>query len=197
MLFRRLATLALRLGRWTVQEDCVPPAPKSILTAAPHTSFVDGFWMLVAMRHYGVKIRFLMNAKHLRGPFGLLKYVGAVPVTPGKGGTTADLVKEAGTEEEFAIVISPPGTRSKQERWRSGFYHLAIETGLPIYFSYLDYGQRRVGIGTEPLIPSGDIVADMNVVREFYGGMLGRAPEQTSTIVLREELELGSAPDQA
>ena len=185
---QRLAALLLKWGKWEIGPGNGPPDRKYILLAAPHTSFVDGFWMLVATRYYRVPVRFVIKAKHLRGPFVFLRWLGALPVEPGKNQRTTDILRQMlDDNDEFALLISPPGTRSKGDRWRSGFYHLGIETGLPLYFSYLDYGARRIGINDKPMYLTGDVRADMDTVRAFYGGMLGRYPEQTSTILLREE----------
>lgn len=159
-----------------------------MLLAAPHTSFVDGLWMLLAARHYRIPVRFVMKEKHLRGPFAPLRLMGAIPVNPGEGRSTTTTLQEMVAEaDEFALLIAPSGSRSYGDRWRSGFYHLAAETGLPVYSSVLDYGRRRIAISQEPMVPSGDVVADMDQVRAFYRGAVGRRPEQTSEVVLKEE----------
>jgi 1-acyl-sn-glycerol-3-phosphate acyltransferase len=89
----------------------------------------------------------------------------------------------------LALAIAPDGTRSARDYWRSGFYHIARAADVPLVLSFLDWGARRAGIGPT-LALTGDIAADMEHIRAFYAGMVGRHPEQTSRVRLREEDEL-------
>ena len=54
--------------------------------------------------------------------------------------------------------------------------------GVPVYLGLLDYGRRRIGIGGKIEL-TGDIDADMAIIREFYEGVDGRWPEQASPVV--------------
>ena len=61
-------------------------------------------------------------------------------------------------------IVPPEGTRSKTRYWKTGFYYIAVTAGVPIIMAYMDYAQKRSGLG--PLLqPSGDIEADMVAVR--------------------------------
>ncbi|MEM1334333.1 MAG: 1-acyl-sn-glycerol-3-phosphate acyltransferase, partial [Actinomycetota bacterium] len=187
-ILRRLATMFLRLGKWDVDPQPAPSDPRYMLLAAPHTSFVDGFWMLCAAHHFGIKVKFVMKAKHLNGVFAPLRWMGAIPVEPGAGkGTTEALKALVEDAEAFALLIAPSGSRSYDDRWRSGFLHLARDTELPVYCSVLDYGRRRIALSADPIDAQGDVAAVMDRIRDFYDGALGRKPEQTSVIVLKEE----------
>jgi 1-acyl-sn-glycerol-3-phosphate acyltransferase len=97
--------------------------------------------------------------------------------------STAEVFREGAP---LALAIAPDGTRSARDYWRSGFYHIARAADVPLVLSFLDWGARRAGIGPT-LALTGDIAADMGHIRAFYAGMVGRYPEQTSRIRLREE----------
>ncbi len=86
------------------------------------------------------------------------------------------------------MTVPAEGTRSYRDYWKSGFYHIAREAGVPIVPSYLDYGQKRGGFGPA-LTPTGDISADMDYFREFYAPMEGRFPNLFGPVRLREEDE--------
>jgi hypothetical protein len=47
---------------------------------------------------------------------------------------------------------------------------------------YLDYGRKAGGIGPA-VMPTGDIEADMATIRDFYSGIEGRHPLNSSTFV--------------
>jgi len=85
-----------------------------------------------------------------------------------------------------ALAIAPDGTRSARDYWRSGFYHIARAADVPLVLSFLDWGTHRAGIGPTMAL-SGNVGADMDRIRAFYAGMVGRHPEQTSRVRLREE----------
>ena len=54
---------------------------------------------------------------------------------------------------------TPEGTRSKTSYWRTGFYYMALNAGVPIAFGSIDYATRTIGI--QPGIePTGDLPAE-------------------------------------
>jgi len=84
------------------------------------------------------------------------------------------------------LVVPTEGTRELTQYWKSGFYHIARQAGVPIVPSFLDFGRRRGGFGPA-LQVSGDVSADMQYFREFYAGMAGKFPANFGPIRLKEE----------
>jgi 1-acyl-sn-glycerol-3-phosphate acyltransferase len=96
------------------------------------------------------------------------------------------MVEEFARHEAFVLLVPAEGTRSLGERWRSGFYHIARGAGVPIALGYLDYPSKRAGVG--PLIwPTGNVKADMDLIRDFYSDKRGKYPEDFTPPRLREE----------
>jgi len=84
------------------------------------------------------------------------------------------------------LAVSPEGTRARCDHWRSGFYHIARQARVPVATGFLDYANRRCGMG--PLIElTGDVSADMDRIRSFYEPLRGKYPELQGPIRLREE----------
>ena len=77
------------------------------------------------------------------------------------------------------MAITPEGTRSLKEKWKSGFYHLAKDSNLPICFGYLDYKTKIAGIGG-PIFPSENKNSDMKKIMEFYNTKTPTFPENFS-----------------
>jgi 1-acyl-sn-glycerol-3-phosphate acyltransferase len=183
----RVAGIALRLGGWTL-EGAPPALAKYVVVAAPHTWWWDSFWMLAFVWWWGLPARWVVKSSLARGPVGwILRRLGAVAVDrSAPQGQVGLLAAEVRREAEIVLSIAPEGTRARATYWRSGFYHLAREAGVPVCLSYLDYGRRRGGFG--PCFPlSGDVKADMDRVRDFYGGVRARYPERFTPPRLREE----------
>lgn len=185
MLRKAFARLLLRLTRW----QTVGQAPASgILVGAPHTSSWDWVAMLLLTWRDGVQARVLIKRELFRGPLGvLLRVTGGIPLdrrNPGE--TVRTLLAEAEVAEHFLLVLAAEGTRGKGEYWKSGFYKIAQQTGLAITLGFIDGPTRTMGFGPT-FKPTGDIAADMDLVRTFYADKHGIHPELRTEPRLREE----------
>lgn len=182
---KRLAKFLLKLLGWTLVSN-LPDTGRFVAIGAPHTSNWDfpigllGMWALDA--------NFCWVGKHtlFRWPYGwLFSWLGGIPVDrrvhTGFIHRSAELLRES---DRMALTIAPEGTRSKTEYWKSGFYHIAIEAGVPIALGFIDYGTKSLGVGSY-FMPSGDIDADMEIIRKFYQGKSGKRPHLQSEIRLK------------
>ena len=87
---------------------------------------------------------------------------------------------------QLVLVVPTEGTRERTEFWKSGFYHIARQAGVPIVPSFLDFGRKRGGFG--PALEIGnDIGSDMQYFRDFYAGMTGKYPSNFGPIRLKDE----------
>lgn len=95
----------------------------------------------------------------------------------------------------FILAVAPEGTRMKADIWKSGFYHIAHRSGVPIGLGYLDYQRKLCGL-TMFVIPSGNIVEDMNKIRAFYRDISGKHPALQTEPRLQEESQLHGTSSQ-
>lgn len=194
---QRLAASFLRLGGWTLG-DPPPRLDKYVVVAAPHTQWWDGFWMLCFAWWWGLRVNWMAKNTIMRWPFaGLLRRTGVVPVDrSAPRGLVGQIVDEFERRDRMVLSIPPEGTRGRREFWKSGFYHIAHQAGVPVCLSYLDYGRRVAGFGPCMTL-TGDIAKDMDRVREFYADIEGKVPENFTPPRLREELEDAAHDDDA
>lgn len=189
----RLAALVLRASGWTA----VGEVPRTgILVGAPHTSNWDFVMMLLIMWRGGVTPRVLIKKELFRGPLGwLLPRLGGIPLDRANpGGVVRDLVAQARSGEPFLLILAAEGTRTKGEFWKSGFWRIARSTQLPISLAFIDGPSKTAGFGPT-FRATRDVVADMDMVREFYKDKRGIHPELRTEPLLREELTArGEAP---
>lgn len=183
-----IAKLILWVGRWE-SSGHTPSEPKFIMLAVPHTAFIDGFWMVVAGIAFKIRPAFLVKEAYIKGLLGrVILFFGGIPVMSGAGANkVAETIEMINQKDIVKLVIAPEGTRIRRDHWRSGFYHIGLAADLPIYLSYLDYGKRKLGVHPEPVHLTGDMSADMEIIRQFYKGKRGRFPELQSPVRLREE----------
>jgi 1-acyl-sn-glycerol-3-phosphate acyltransferase len=74
------------------------------------------------------------------------------------------------------LVVPPEGTRDAVQKWKSGFYHIAVGAGVPITCAVMDYASRTVSLPAT-LWPSGDYPADLAIIQSYYAGATARYPE--------------------
>ena len=185
MLRRGFARTALRLARWRT----VGQVPRTgILVGAPHTSNWDWVAMLLLTWSQGVQARVLIKRELFRGPLApLLRVTGGIPLDRSNPGETVRaLLTEAQGDDRFLLVLAAEGTRGKGDYWKSGFYRMATQTGLPIALGFIDGPSRTMGFGPT-FAPTGDVAADMDRVREFYADKCGIHPENRTEPRLRDE----------
>lgn len=184
-----LARNFLRLNGWRT-EGARPEAPRFVLIAAPHTSNWDLAYLLAMAAVFDVKISFLAKHTLFRPPLGFaMRALGGIPVRRKRNGNLVDQMARAfDGRERLALVVPVEGTRSYTPHWKSGFYHIASSADVPIVMSFLDY-ERRVGGFGPTLHPSGDLRADMDLIRAFYADKKGRFPDDFGEVRLKEETQ--------
>jgi 1-acyl-sn-glycerol-3-phosphate acyltransferase len=184
---KRLAYWLLRAFGWQV-DGVRPQADRYVLIAAPHTSNWDFPLMLAFAAVFDMKINWMGKHSLFKPPLGFfMRALGGVPVVRHKNQNIVDTMVESFAQaKELVLVVPTEGTRDRTEYWKSGFYHIARQAGVPIVPSFLDWSTKCGGFGPA-LVPTGDIPADMQYFRDFYAGMTGRFPAQFGPIRLPEE----------
>jgi 1-acyl-sn-glycerol-3-phosphate acyltransferase len=183
-MLRFIARSLLRLGGWTPVGGTLE-VPKAVLIAAPHTSNWDGIWGLIYRVAFGLDIHFFAKDALFWFPLGwILKSLGGVPLDRNRAGGAVPMAIAALRENDsFYVALAPEGTRRRQDYWKSGFYRIAREAGVPVVLGFLDYGRRRLGTG--PMMDlSDDVEADMARIRAFYDDIEGRHPENATPAAL-------------
>lgn len=180
-----VASAVLRALGWRVA--ITPPAvPRCVIIVYPHTSnwdFVVGYLARVAA---DLPLHWVGKDTLFRWPFaGLLRWMGGIPVNRREHtGFIHELAREVRRRSRMWIVLAPEGTRARTDGWKSGFYHLALEAGVPVGLGYIDYRARVVGLDTY-LELTGDEAVDLGRIRSAYAGKVGRHPDQASEIRFR------------
>ncbi|TXH88477.1 MAG: acyltransferase [Pseudomonas sp.] len=167
----------LRLMGWRI-EGRLPALDKYVAIGAHHTSNWD-FVIFLALK-FVLRLNARWFGKHsiFRWPFGgLLRSWGGIPIQRHLSLNVVDqAIQSFRDNREFILVLSPEGTRKKVQRWRMGFYHIALGAGVPIVPAALDFANRRVVIGS-PFQPSGNAEADIVALLAFFRPYVPKRPE--------------------
>jgi 1-acyl-sn-glycerol-3-phosphate acyltransferase len=173
-LVRALARGAMRIGGWRMA-GAFPDLDKVVMIAAPHSSAWDAIWGLLVKVGLGLDIKFMAKQELFWWPLGnLLRALGGLPTDRhAPNGVVGQMVQRYRDSEKFWMVLAPEGTRKRVEKWKTGFWHVAVGAGVPVVCVYFHYPERIVGIG-ETMTMSGNLDADMARIREYYKPFQGK-----------------------
>lgn len=184
-LLQAVSRLILALLGWRIK-TIYPAECKYVLVGAHHTSNWDLPLGLLFALATGIRFHFLAKDEAFRGPLGgLLRRLGGIPVNRrARTNFVEQIASEFRRRDRLIIALTPEGTRSRTPYWKTGFYYIALAAHVPIALGFLDYSRKRVGIG-KMLQPSGNLEADLDIIREFYADKMGKYPHQHGEIRIR------------
>ena len=160
-----------------------PKVPRYILVAAPHTSRWDFILAMSVSLCCQTHCHWLANSRLFWGPMGvIMRWLAAIPVNQQrKSSMVSQTVCAYKQLRQLGIMICPEGGRNKNERWHTGFYHIAKNAEIPIILGYLDFNKKEGGFG--PVIkPSDNMSKDFAEIEAFYANIYGKFPESFSPV---------------
>ncbi|MGB1247785.1 MAG: 1-acyl-sn-glycerol-3-phosphate acyltransferase [Chitinophagales bacterium] len=173
-----------RMSGWKVDTSLPEGIDRCVMIAVPHTSNWDFPFAMGAFRILKIPLKFTIKKEWFRFPFNLFfKPLGGLAInrTPKKEGekrrsmvdAMADLFSQ---HKKLAVMVTPEGSRSKRDEWRTGFYYTAQKAGVPIGLGYLDFKNKIAGVGK--MIYPTDFEKDMREIMNFYRDKEGHSPEK-------------------
>ncbi|ENV50274.1 1-acyl-sn-glycerol-3-phosphate acyltransferase [Acinetobacter junii] len=186
-MFEKLAEQTLGLMGWEIDNHWDLDIDQCVMIAAPHTSNWDALYARLALKALGVNVRLTIKDSYMKFPFGpFVRAMGGIGIDrsakqegqerPSMVQLMSDLFK---THPKLVMLVTPEGTRAKQEQWKTGFYHVAVNAGVPIALAYMDYAKKKTGIG-KIVYPSGNYQKDMTEIMAFYAEINAKFPEKFS-----------------
>jgi len=149
------------------------------MIAAPHTSNWDFVYARAAFYLMDIPVRMTIKKEAFFFPMGnLISSMGAIPVDRKKNNNLVKFMTDLFRDhDQMIMMVTPEGTRQYQPRWKKGFYHAAMEAGVPIVLGYLDYAKKEAGVG--PVVyPTGNYEEDLELIKSFYRTVTPRFPDQ-------------------
>jgi len=153
-----------------------------ITIAAPHTSNWDFLYALGAAILLDKKIYFSIKDSWCKLPIigHFMMWCGAIPIdrSNSSGGQVAQINTfiQRHRDSDIFFLFTPEGTRSNTKKWRSGFYHVAEGTRLPIFLAKIDYRLKEVGVFHSYQL-TGHKTLDMQALQAPYNHIQGKYPQ--------------------
>lgn len=171
----------LELTGWRLEniEGGFPDVPKFVMIVAPHTSNWDVPVGLMAKFALRLGCRFIAKHSIFWWPLGaVLRALGGVPVNRS---AASDFVEQTvrifREREKLVLVITPEGTRSKVERWKSGFHRIARAAGVPVVLVSFDYKGKVIRLGPS-FAATEDYARDLAAIQARITPEMARHPER-------------------
>jgi 1-acyl-sn-glycerol-3-phosphate acyltransferase len=179
-MLRFASKLLLKVFGWKSVGSFPSGLKKYVVIVAPHTSgwdFVIGLLFRKALRLE--KVKYLGKQELFRPPFGFFfRWLGGTPVDRSTRHNLVDqVVAIFHAHEEFAIALSPEGTRQRVDKLKTGFYNIAQAANVPLIMVAFDYANKRAVI-SEPVILTGDQATDLTTILNFFRPIQGKYPEK-------------------
>ena len=170
--------LMLTLLGWRI-EGAFPDAPRMVLIVVPHTSNWDFLVGLMAKFALRLDARYMAKRSLFWFPLGVfLRLMGGIAIDrEAAGNVTATSEQAFARREKLVLVITPEGTRSRVDRWKSGFYRIAAAAGVPVVMAIFDYDAKVVRLGPS-FQPTGDYETDLAAMQSHVHARMAKHPER-------------------
>jgi len=99
--------------------------------------------------------------------------MGGVPINRSAShGVVGECVQVFHTSPALMLALSPEGTRKGVSQWKTGFYRIATQAGVPILPVELDYGEHVVRLRSL-FHPSGNLEQDLPILQAQFRNVHG------------------------
>jgi len=183
---KQISRIILKVLGWQLDLQ-LPQEKKYVLIAYPHTSNWDFVMGMLAKWAMSMPLNWVAKQSLFWGPFRpLFIAMGGVPVDRDKAsGFIQKNIELFESREQFVLGLMPEGTRSKTNAFKTGFYHIANGANVPVVLAYIDYRDKKMGVG-KVIETCGDIDKDFLIIKEFYQDAVGYNPENQGALVIRK-----------
>lgn len=176
-----LCKIALKLAGWKFENRTGQVVDRCVMLGMPHTSNWDFVLARICFYMLDIPIKFTIKDSWMKFPG--MKAMGAIGIdrTPKDGSTERISMTQAMTNlfnenEKLVLIVTPEGTRKRNDKWKTGFYYIALNANVPIGLGFLDYKNKIAGFG-KMIYPTGDFKKDISLINDFYKDANPRFPE--------------------
>ena len=178
MILAAISKLLLKLWGWKITGNYPYDLVKKIFVVAPHTSNWDFPLGLLTRAAVNDKIKFIGKKSLFKPPHGWIFYgLGGIPVDRTARNSFVDsVVQQFESRERLAIALAPEGTRKKVEKFKTGYYYIAVQANVPIVPIVLNWETREV-MFLDAIHLTGDAEKELAQVEQIFIPYKGKRKE--------------------
>ena len=157
-----------RLMSWRIEGD-FPQLKKFILAVYPHTRNMDFIVGVLTRAVLNEKISYVGKQELFNPLTGwFFRALGGTPINRNSNENKVSAIAQIFKEKDaFRMAIAPEGTRKKVDRWKTGFYYIALEAEVPILLVHFNYTSKKVSF-LKLFKPTGDIEKDLKEIKAYF-----------------------------
>ena len=178
-----IGSFALWLMGWKIElQGDLKTLNRCVLVVAPHTTNWEFVLGILAYWKMEKPIKLIIKDAHTKAWYGwLVRKLGGIGIDRSQRNHLIEFVTELFKKEDFSLVVTPEGTRSKVNKWRMGFYHIALSAQVPIVLGAGDFKKKMIYIGKTISIKDLQTLPQEQIMEEiqnFYKDIAPKYPEQ-------------------
>ena len=178
-----IGSLLLKLLGWkVVLEGDLENLNRCVLIVAPHTDNIEYLLGNLVYWKYKKPLRVIIKDAHTKAWYGfIVRALGGIGINRSQRNNLVQFVTELFKKEDFSLVICPEGTRSRVEKWKLGFYHMALGAKVPIVFGGADFKTKKIRIGRKISVEdleSRSFESVMDEIQDYYKDFTPKYPEK-------------------
>ena len=164
---RWLGDMILKLMGWKITGK-LANEKQAVLIGGPHTSNQDLFLALGCALSVGLKFSWMMKKEAFFWPLGgLWKALGGIPIDrKAKLDIVGQMKEFLASQDKVWLGLTPEGTRSKVERYKTGYLRIAMGTNTPVFIVGVDGRGKTVTLDKIWEL-TGDIEADNAAIKSY------------------------------
>lgn len=176
-LFEWFCAFVAWITGWKFLGGVPPEIKKCVIIVVPHTSNWDFIYGMAAKKHYKMPATYAAKKELFKWPLKtILEKTGGLAIErSSKKDMVSQMVERFNEVDQMNFVLAPEGTRSWTEKWKTGFYHIAVNAKVPIVLAYIDYSKKEAAID-EVYYPTGDKEKDFEYFKQYYSKVSGANP---------------------
>lgn len=160
----------LKLFGWKI-EGKLPDEAKVILVGEPHTSNWDFVLIMCAAQSVGFRMSYVMKKEAFFWPLGgFFKWMGGLPIERKKGqDSLSQIAAHIQTKERIFLAITPSGSRSAKDKYKTGYLRLATDLQIPLFLIGLHAPTKSI-ILDQLVDAANDIKKQNKSIKDYMDG---------------------------
>lgn len=180
-----IAKLVFWLSGWKLDatKEQIAAARNTVMIAAPHTSNYDLVFAMGTFWLMRLPVKFFIKDFYTKWYFfGFFKWLGAIGVDRSRRSNLVDYAAELLIKrDDITLMVPAEGTRKAVDKWKTGFYHIAVKSGKNISLGYLDYDKKYAGI--VDIIPAREQKETFDTIQNIYKDVEAKYPELYNKVI--------------
>lgn len=167
---RAVGSALLKLMGWKI-EGVLPDVPKVILIGEPHTSNWDFVLIMMAGQSVGYRMSYIMKKEAFFWPMGgFFRWMGGIPLERQKGKDAIASIEEVlQNTDNIHMAITPSGSRSPKESFKTGYLRLAHGAKVPLFIIGLHAPTKSIMLD-QLIDPVGKVAVQNKSIKDYIDG---------------------------